>query len=124
MKWLKQMFGSNKPAEVHVQAVVQFLGEQDGPVEKNLKAQWTPILAQSVSVQRAYLAIVSYDRAATYQPALCIRHSKDDDPRLVKELSEPFRQTFNNSQALDIMFLRPEQETEVRRVCRPFYEAA
>ena len=124
MKWLKHMLGRSDSAEVHVQQDVQFLGEQDGKVEQDIKARWTPILAQSPSVQRAYLAIVSYDRAATYQPALCIRHSRGDDPALVDALSDPFRQIFNSSTALDIMFLRPEQETEVRRVCRAFYDAA
>jgi hypothetical protein len=124
MKWLKHMFGRTESAEVHVQPDVQFLGEQDGQVEQDIKARWTPILAQSPSVQRAYLAIVSYDRAATYQPALCITHSLGDDPALVEALSEPFRRIFNTSQALDILFLRPEQEAQVRRVCRAFYDAA
>jgi len=124
MKWLKQVLGRSKAVEAHIQPDIQFLGEQDGEVEQDIKARWKPILAQRPSVQRAYLAIVSYDGAATYQPALCIAHSEGDDPALVEALSEPFRQTFNTSAALDILFLRPEQETEIRRVCKAFYAAA
>lgn len=123
MKWLKRLFGRSEAVEVHVQPDVQFLGEQDGRVEQDIKARWAPILARSPFVQRAYLAIVSYDRAATYQPTLCITHTQGDDVALVEALSEPFRQTFNTSQALDIMFLRPEQEAQVRKVCRAFYDA-
>lgn len=124
MKWLKRMLGHADAPEVHVQPDIQFLGEQDGHVEQDIKARWMPILAQNASVQRAYLAIVSYDRAATHQPALCIRHSKSEDPALVDALSEPFRQKFNTDVALDIMFLRPEQEAQVMKVCKAFYEAA
>jgi len=124
MKWLKHMFERSESPEIHVQPDVQFLGEQDGHVEQDIKARWTPILAKSPFVQRAYLAIVSYDQASTYQPALCIRHSRGDDRALVDALSEPYRQIFNSSQALDIMFLRPEQEAQVKSVCRAFYEAA
>jgi hypothetical protein len=109
--------------QIHTEFDIRFLGEQDGQVERDLKARWQPILAQSPSVQRAYLAIVSYDRAATYQPVLCMRHSGGDESALVELLSAPFRQMFNNSQALDIMFLSPEQEIELKKVCRLFYDS-
>jgi len=115
---------NTESAEVHVQPSVQFLGERDGQVEQDIKTRWTPILAQSPSVQCAYLANVSYDDAASYQPALCIGRSGGNDPAHVDALSEPFRQIFNTSAALDTMFLRPEQETEVSKVCRAFYDAA
>ena len=110
--------------QIHTEYDIRFLGEQDGQPERELKARWLPILSQSPSVRRAFLAIVSYDRAATYQPALCISQTGGDERALVDSLSIAFRQQFNSSQALDIMFLRPEQETQLAKVCRAFYEAA
>jgi len=110
--------------QIHTQFNIQFLSEQDGQVERELKTKWVAILSQTPSVRRAFLAIVSYDRAATYQPALCISLLGGNEQALVDLLSTPFRQMFNSSQALDVMFLRPEQETQVAKVCRAFYEAA
>ncbi len=122
MKWLKHLFGRSKLAETHVEADIQFLGEQDGEPERGMKTRWTPILARRASVQRAYLAIVSFDRAVTYNPALCIRSSGGEDPILIDKLAAAFKQVFAGGQMLDIMFVSTEQEDRLRRVCRPFYE--
>jgi hypothetical protein len=110
--------------QIHTEFDIRFVGEQDGRVEQDLKTRWRPILAQSPAAKRAYLALVSYDRAVTFQPALCIKHERGDDRALAEALSVPFHQTFNSSQALDIMFLSPEQEAELSKVCRAFYDAA
>lgn len=123
MKWLRQIFfGRVDPIEVHVQPEISFVGEQDGPVEQDIKSLWIPLLAQRPSVQRAYLAIVRYGHEATGQVALCISNTKSDDRALIDDLAGAFREKFNKNAALDIMFLRPEHETRIRKVCRPFYE--
>jgi hypothetical protein len=124
MRWLKRLLGKPALAEVHVEPDVQFLGEQDGPPERDVKARWTPILVQCPSVQRAYLPIITLDRSATYHPALCIRSSAGDDPLLVDRLAAVFKERFAQSQMLDIMFVSAEQEEQLKRVCRPFYENA
>jgi hypothetical protein len=123
MKWIENIFGRVDPV-VHVQPEISFLGEQDGPVEQDIKSLWIPLLAQRPSVRRAYLAIVSYDHAATGQVALCISDTEGDDRALVDDLAGAFSDKFNKNAALDIMFLRPEHEMRIREVCRPFYEPA
>jgi hypothetical protein len=40
------------------------------------------------------------------------------------ELGKIFARHFNDDQALDILFLSPEQDTEVSHVCRPFFQLA
>jgi hypothetical protein len=110
--------------QIHTEFDIRFLGEQDGRVEQDLKTLWRPILAKCLTAKRGYLALVSYDRAVTFQPVLCIRHEGGDDRELAEALSMPFHQMFSSSQALDIMFLSPEKEAELTKVCRAFYDAA
>ena len=47
-----------------------------------------------------------------------------DDPLLVDRLAAEFKQMFAQSQMLDIMFVSAEQEVQLKRVGRPFYENA
>jgi hypothetical protein len=44
MKWLKHLFGRPARAQPFKQPRVQFVGEQDGPFEQDIKGRWTPIL--------------------------------------------------------------------------------
>lgn len=121
---LRNLLRINRPrVEIHRQRDIAFVGAQDGIVEREIKARWTLILAQYAAVQRAYLAIVSYDRASTPWRALCIRSSAGHDRRLAEVLAEPFRRTFNASVAVDVMFVDDDQEIELQKVCRPFYRA-
>jgi hypothetical protein len=115
--------GSEAP-QVHVEHAVRFVGEQDGHVEREIKELWKSIFLKTPSVERAYLALITYEKSSTPQPALCIQHSEGGNQALVNSVSDPFRKIFNTSAGLEILFLNPEQETQVRRVCKPFYEAA
>jgi|CXWL01.1.fsa_nt_gi hypothetical protein len=124
MKWLKDIVKLSVSIEVHHNLIVQFLGDQDGLVEQEIKARWIPILEKNSSVRRAYLAITKYGDSGTNQVTLCIVHSKREDPALVNELAEPFRQTFNNSVALDIIFITTSQELKAKKVCNPFYDTS
>ena len=120
MRWLKHLFGR----AAHTQFEIQFVGEQDGPVEREIKARWRSIFEATPLVRCAYLAVATYDQAATFQPVLCVAHARGQDVALVDTLSEPFREQFHRSQALDILFLRQEQEEQLRKVCRSFYDRA
>lgn len=124
MEWIKNLFGSKKTPQVHIEHDIRFVGEQDGQVEREIKELWKSIFLKNPSVKYAYLALVTYENSSTPQPTLCILHSEGDNQALVNSVSEPFRKIFNTNTALDILFLNPEQETQVRRVCKPFYEAA
>ncbi len=123
MNWLKKTFGKSTSAETRKERNIRFLGEQDGQIEKEIKARWQPILATFPDVLRAYLAIASLSQSQNYQVVLCILSKKGDDPLLVNALAQPFREMFNATTPLDIMFLNVAQETDVQKVCRAFYEA-
>jgi hypothetical protein len=124
MKWLKHLLGQPALAQPFKQPRVQFIGEQDGAVEQDIKSRWKPILSRNPGVQSAYLALGTYDESQSYQPVLCIRSSRGHDPRLVDELAAPFKDVFSRDCALDIMFLDAAKEAEVRSVCCAFYQAA
>lgn len=124
MNWLKKTFENPTNAKARKEHDIRFLGEQDGLPEQEIKARWQLILATFPNVLRAYLAIVSFERSQSYQVALCIWSKLGDDPRLIDALAKPFREMFNSAAPLDIMFLNAAQESEIKRVCRAFYEAA
>ena len=123
MRWLQNIlrgFRRSKidavfPKELH------FVGEQDGLPERNLKAEWSPILMECQSVARAYLAIAQYDQDDDYHIILGLRSAAGDNLKLVSSLGQPFQKTFNTRQMLDIVFLTESQEEALARVCRPFF---
>ena len=121
MKWLNHLFGRPALAESWVLPRVEFIGEQNGHSEQEVKARWKTILNRHPEVQRAYLALAAYDHRENYQPVLCIPSMAEQDVRLVDELAEPFKDIFARDCALDIVFLTAEKEEEVRKVCRAFH---
>jgi SseB protein C-terminal domain len=121
MKWLKHLLGRPALAESWTLPQVEFVGEQDGPFEQDLKTRWKVVLSQHPEVQRAYLALAAYNQGESHQPVLCIRSSGEKDVRLVHELAAPFKDLFARDCALDIMFLTAEKEEQVRKVCRAFH---
>ncbi len=99
---------------------VEFLGEQDGPPERELKALLRAELRRFLSVQRAYLARIGFAPDAPVSVALCIAPSSKDDRAIVKTVSRVFKAYFASEAHLDIVFLDAEQEGDLRRVCGSF----
>jgi|GEM_PF-6903992 len=104
--------------EVHRQPVVDFVHEQDGPVEQQFKQSLRNDL-RSGGVRRAYLVRVNYGKADSYEVALCLMAR--EDPALATRVGVVFAQLFGRDTHLDIMFPSPEQETHLAAVCRPFF---
>lgn len=111
--------------EPHFEREIQFLGEQDGEIERVIKSRWTRVLGECKSVARAYLAIVSYDRSISMERALCLACAGEDyDERyIVARLASEFAQVFGAKTSVDIMFLSTDQEFCLQQVCRAFYIA-
>jgi hypothetical protein len=124
MKWLKKTFEKSTSGETRKERNIHFLGEQDGPIEQQIKARWQSILATFPDVLRAYLAIASFGQSQNYQVVLCIMSKTGDNPLLVDALVQPFREMFNTATPIDIMFLHAANEVDVKKVCRAFYEVA
>jgi len=101
---------------------VDFVGQQAGPVEDELKTAFRQVLAATPTVQSAYLARVYRGKAPKHSVALCIRSSIGVDDKVEDQLSAVFRERFRRDQRLDFLFLLEEEEYRLREVCPPFYE--
>ena len=107
--------------EVRTEPRIEFLAEQDGPPERELKASLIEELRGASAISRAYLARVGYQPVGRAGVALCLAGARRDDPALVKRIGERFAAIFGQGNVLDIVFLSAEQEAEVARVCGAFY---
>jgi len=103
---------------------VEFLGEQRGQVEDILKRELILEFATRPDIRRAYVARVGFQPQSEPAVALCIVSARPDDKSLVLRVGEIFRRRFAKDVALDILFLTSEQESDLARVCSPFYSGA
>ena len=124
MNWFKKTFGRSTSAETRKERDIRFLREQDGQIEKEVKARWQSILATFPDVLRAYLAIASFGQSQNYQVVLCLMSKTGENPLLVDALAQPLQEMFNAATPLDILFLNAATEVDVKKVCRAFYEVA
>jgi hypothetical protein len=99
---------------------VDFVGQQAGPVEDELKSAFVQVIAATPTVQSAYLARIY--RGSTPSVAVCIRSTIGMDDKVEDRLSQIFRSRFRGDQRLDFLFLMEEEEMRLREVCPPFYE--
>jgi hypothetical protein len=109
-----------RPVEVHHRPEIRFIGEQDGPAERELKDALRTLFADTPSIERAYLVHVDYGNPDVYEVALCIQ-GPDDDEHLVRRISEAFAKLFGFEQHLDTLFLTPARQREIAQVAAPFY---
>jgi len=99
---------------------VTFVGEQDGPPERELKGKLSSLFARYPTVQRAYLTVVRYPGSSAHHVALCMAANGDDEA-LVGEISAVFRSLFGSHEHLDTIFLQGFQEAQLAAVCKPFF---
>jgi len=110
-----------RPEQVVVQSV-SFVGEQDGPPERELKDKLTVLFGQLQLVRTAYLALVRYDKAGPVHVALCVRGQPGQNRMFAERVGRVFASIFGSHEHLDTLWLTPEQEVSLRQVCRTFYE--
>ena len=120
MFWLRKK-KKKRPKQLQVPKI-SFVCEQDGIPEQDLSQSFIPFFQERDYVHSAYLARVTYDNSHELNVALCIRMDREDDTMLRKVIGETFAAKFNQQEHLDIIFIRNEQEEELKQVCRPFYE--
>ncbi len=115
---------------------VQFVGEQDGPPERELKDRLATSL-RPMGVRKAYLAVVSYAERKGPQNAsgdgagpelnvaLCVslNDGAAEKGEIVQRASHDFAAMFGPTQHMDIIFLTDQQEAALSKVCHPFYIA-
>jgi hypothetical protein len=108
------------PQEIWVQKL-RFLGEQDGPPERELKLKLTRLFEPDERISRAYLAIADLGPGTSPAVILCLRTVMGPDRALINRILEQFAAQFRTSETLDILFIDSEQEAELAAVCKPFY---
>jgi hypothetical protein len=120
--WLKIKPRRELVTEVRVPKVT-FLGEQEGPVERTVKAQWMPILSAHAEVRRAFLVRAAYEGQSDAQVILALCSASGANSKLVEALRVPYSAIFSRNCPLDMAFVTASQESEIERVCAPFYTA-
>jgi hypothetical protein len=113
---------SDNPTELlHVPRLI-FLGEQDGPPERELKTLLAQLFDHEGGVLRAYLAQVSYGDSAN-SVALCVRVGSQGSKRLVEKIGKVFGGMFGEHEHLDIIFLDDAQEGSLKTSCSAFFNS-
>lgn len=102
---------------------LEFVTEQVGDAEAELKERLVRIFQRNTQVMLAYLVNVRYPNAHQIKVALCLKHSTGQDFELVREVGAEFGRMFNSEESLDIMFLKGDEEERIALVARPFYHS-
>jgi hypothetical protein len=98
-----------------------FVGEQDGPPEEELKNKLVILFGQLRLVNIAYLAVVRYGDAVSPNVALCVRGQPGQNRMFAERVGRVFAAIFDSHEHLDVIWLTPEQEIILAKVCHPFY---
>ena len=120
MNWFKRNT-KRVPLEINVPRV-HFLGEQDGAPEQFLKAKLADFFRRDGSVRRAYLARVHYGDERAAGVVLGLRTQFGPDKGMVEKIGAIFASAFGAKEHLDILFLEDDQEAELAKVCKPFFD--
>jgi hypothetical protein len=120
--WLKIKPKRKVATHLHV-AKVKFLGEQDGPVERTIKAQWSAILSARPEIRRAFLVRASYEGSNEMHVVLALCSRASADQTLLEALRVPYAAIFHRDCPLDMVFANASQESHIEKVCPPFYAA-
>ena len=100
---------------------IKFVDEQDGPRERMLKAALVTLFQADSIVKGAYLARLDIGEGFTV--GLCIKADPLPDLSYPDKINELFMIVMGRGGYLYILFLRDDQEIDVRRVCQPVYES-
>jgi len=103
---------------------LQFIGEQDGEPERELKRRIGNYLSSSSVSCRAYLARVKYseeeDDDEEFSVSLCIGGIAPSDT-IISDVGKIFSAMFRTDEYLDVIYISERQEDTLKRVANPFY---
>jgi hypothetical protein len=99
---------------------IQYISEQDGKPERELKARFVKEFAAYPALEKAYLVLVRYDEMPQGSVALCMV-SSSKDMTLVDTIRKTFAGLFSVNSHLDILFVAASEAVRIEQVCKPFY---
>ena len=112
-------FRQPKPAQTLTTPEMKFVG--DGQLEQSIKLELAALISSRPTVDVAYLAKAVYRDNAEPQVILVLG-SDFQDRGLVDEIGQLIFRRLSEGVYLDILFASQEQESEVAKVCQPFYK--
>ena len=109
---------------------LKFVGEQDGPPERTLKARLIELFEREGGVRRAYLARITFEGTDAHSVALCLYAGsaervlvEKEERDLAEKIGQIFASIFAGREHMDIMFANKMQVAELDQCCRPFFDA-
>jgi hypothetical protein len=102
-------------------ARILFLGEQDGPVERQLKSKLIEIFHRFPAVKAASLLRISTIEVPGINVAVAITGGDKEAHALVPLIGDAFASLFHASEHLDILFPNPAQTAEIAKIAGNFY---
>jgi hypothetical protein len=101
-------------------STIDFLGEHDGPSERELKTKLVQLFRADGRVHRAYLAVLAYPPSPDVHIALCLKALAGSEESLVDSIGSVFRAMFVAEVHLDIAFLTDSDEQRLKQSLSDF----
>lgn len=89
--------------------------------ERLLKDRLIPCLRNELDVTKAYLARADFGDGTPIGVILGLKASPGARQELVAKIGQIFASIFSDREHLDIIFLTPNTEEGISKVCRPFF---
>jgi len=119
MSWFKPK-SRKQPEEIRVPKLC-FVGEQDGVPEREFKSHLGSFFRHDQSILKAYLARIAYGEQSPSIVALCLCSQFGPDRGVAEKIGKLFAVMFGSNEHLDIIFLNERQESELAKICFPFF---
>lgn len=112
---------TNRAHARRVEQQVNFTGAPEGGSYDGLKRALILEFVTRPVIRRAYLAATAAAEGSAPGIALCLVSDQPNDNTIVTRAGEIFGRLFPRDAVLDVVFLTPDREDAVTRVCEPFY---
>jgi SseB protein C-terminal domain len=114
------MRSSDTPTTINI-GFPEFLSEQRGPLEDQLKERLCSMFARVGGVASAYLITVAYEGGFDRGVVLGVATDEKTMNLLVPQIGDVFKSLFSADECLDIVLLNKDSESRAAAVCSPFY---
>ncbi|MBI1404955.1 MAG: hypothetical protein GC145_02365 [Caulobacter sp.] len=108
--------------EVFLVPGIKVLGEQDGPLEKELKTALTEVFVGQPKIRAAYLVRIERQDSGERSVALIIQAEQDE--ALMVLIGGVVHDTLGRDQYLDVIFATPQIAAAATKAADPFYRAS